>query len=73
MKPAKILYLLADDEIKATVRELIGPQRHAKMLAEAVFENTQETLDTKALAKLLKISERGARKRKKKAPPETRQ
>ena len=71
MKPAKILYLLADDEIKAKVRELIGPERHVIMLSKAALENTEETPDIKAVSKLLKIGERGARKRVKKTPPQS--
>ena len=72
MKPAKILYLLADDEIKAKVRELIGPERHVIMLAKEALGET-ETPDIKALSKLLKIGERGARKRVKKTPRQSRQ
>jgi hypothetical protein len=73
MKPAKILYLLADDEIKAKVRELIGPERHAMILAKAALQDGQETPDTEVVAKLFKVGKRAAQKKTKKNLPKTRQ
>jgi hypothetical protein len=71
MKPAKIRYKIAkaDSETMALVVELIGKPRLALQVVQDALEGTNELPDIEVLAKLLKMSKSGARKRAKKSPP----
>lgn len=58
----KRLYKLAPEQVRAKACEILGPDRHATLLALGALDKTGKKIDAKVVADLLGIELRAAQK-----------